>query len=148
MEVILLESLNNLGKAGEIVEVKDGFANNYLVPQRKALIANKKNKLELEMKMSQINSNHEKKLVEANQIKEQLDGKTIKISTEVNDDGKLYGNISQKLIVEEAKKQLDIELLTDNLIFSPIKNIGSHIIDVRLYDNVNSSITVEVQKLN
>ena len=100
------------------------------------------------MKMSQINSNHEKKLVEANQIKEQLDGKTIKISTEVNDDGKLYGNISQKLIVEEAKKQLDIELLTDNLIFSPIKNIGSHMIDVRLYDNVNSSITVEVQKLN
>ena len=42
MQVILLESLNNLGKAGEIVEVKDGFANNYLVPQRKALIANKK----------------------------------------------------------------------------------------------------------
>ena len=148
MEVILLESLNNIGKAGEIVEVKDGFANNYLVPQRKALIANKKNKLELEMKMSQINSNHENKLVEANKIKERLDGKTIKIRTEVNDDGKLYGNISQKLIVEEAKKQLNIELLTDNLIFSPIKNIGSHMIDVRLYDNVNSSITIEVQKLN
>ena len=148
MEVILLESFNNIGKAGEIVEVKDGFANNYLVPQRKALIANKKNKLELEMKMSQINSNHENKLVEANKIKERLDGKTIKIRTEVNDDGKLYGNISQKLIVEEAKKQLNIELLTDNLIFSPIKNIGSHMIDVRLYDNVNSSITIEVQKLN
>ena len=61
MQVILLETFNKLGKAGEIVNVKDGYANNFLLPQKKAIIANKKNKENLESKMSQINENNEKK---------------------------------------------------------------------------------------
>ena len=61
MDIILLESLNKLGKAGEIVTVKDGFAKNFLIPEKKAIIANKKNKADLENRISQINSNNEKK---------------------------------------------------------------------------------------
>ena len=64
MQVILLETFNKLGKAGEIVNVKDGYANNFLLPQKKAIIANKKNKENLESKMSQINENNEKKVKE------------------------------------------------------------------------------------
>ena len=61
MQIILLETLNKLGKAGEIVTVKDGFARNFLLPEKKAIIANKKNKANLETKMDQIKKNNEKK---------------------------------------------------------------------------------------
>ncbi len=70
MDIILIESINKLGKAGEIVTVKDGFAKNYLIPEKKAIIANKKNKADLENRITQINSNNDKKIVEANEIKE------------------------------------------------------------------------------
>ena len=61
MQIILLETLNKLGKAGEIVSVKDGYARNHLIPQKKAIIANKKNKQDLKEKMSYITENNEKK---------------------------------------------------------------------------------------
>ena len=63
MDIILLESLNKLGKAGEIVTVKDGFAKNFLIPQKKAIIANKKNKADLKDRITQINSNNDKRCV-------------------------------------------------------------------------------------
>ena len=64
MDIILLESLNKLGKAGEIVTVKDGFAKNFLIPEKKAIIANKKNKADLENRITQINSNNDKKTLD------------------------------------------------------------------------------------
>ena len=64
MQIILLETLNKLGKAGEVVSVKDGFAKNFLIPQKKAIIANKKNLSDLNSKMSQINENNMKKISE------------------------------------------------------------------------------------
>ena len=100
MDIILLESLNKLGKAGEIVTVKDGFAKNFLIPEKKAIIANKKNKADLENRITQINSNNDKKIVEANEIKEKLDQKRISIAMEANDDGSLYGAVSQKSVSE------------------------------------------------
>ena len=63
MQIILLETLNKLGKAGEVVSVKDGFAKNFLIPQKKAIIANKKNLSDLNSKMSQINENNLKKIL-------------------------------------------------------------------------------------
>ena len=65
MQIILLETLNKLGKAGDVVSVKDGFANNFLIPQKKAIIANKKNLSDLTSKMTQINENNLKKITEA-----------------------------------------------------------------------------------
>ena len=104
MQIILLESLSKLGKAGEIVNVKDGFAKNYLIPQKKAVVANKKNKLNLEAKMSHISENNQNKIKEAEKLKSKIEGKTIKIDMEANDDGRLYGAITKKFIVEQVKQ--------------------------------------------
>ena len=82
MEIILLESLNKLGKAGELVTVKDGFAKNYLLPEKKAIVANKKNKADLKSHISQINIDNNNKLTKANQLKEKIDGKKISIEME------------------------------------------------------------------
>ena len=87
MEIILLESLNKLGKAGAIVTVRDGFAKNYLLPNKKAIIANKKNKEDLKTKMSQIEQNNQEKQKEAEDLKSQIDGITISVEMEANEDG-------------------------------------------------------------
>ena len=104
MEIILLESLNKIGKAGEIVKVKDGFARNFLIPQKKALVANKKNRSDLEIKMSEISKNNEIKVKQAQDLKSKIEGKSIKVAMESNDEGNLYGAVTQKIIVEHTKK--------------------------------------------
>ena len=146
MQIILLESLTKLGKAGEIVSVKDGFARNYLIPQKKAIVANKKNKLNLADKMSQISENNQIKIEDAENLKSKIEGKTIKIDMEANDDGKLYGAINQKFIVEQVKQSLSIELHAESIILYPIKSIGDYEIKLRLYEEIQASIRLEISK--
>ena len=146
MQIILLESLTKLGKAGEIVSVKDGFARNYLIPQKKAIVANKKNKLNLSDKMSQISENNQIKIEDAENLKSKIEGKTIKIDMEANDDGKLYGAINQKFIVEQVKQSLSIELHAESIILYPIKSIGDYEVKLRLYEEIQASIRLEISK--
>ena len=146
MDIILLESLNKLGKAGEIVTVKDGFAKNFLIPEKKAIIANKKNKADLENRITQINSNNDKKIVEANEIKEKLDQKKISIAMEVNDDGSLYGAVSQKTVSESIFSLLEIKISPDAVLLDPIKELGETEIQVILYEDIKVNLHLEITK--
>ncbi len=146
MDIILLESLNKLGKAGEIVTVKDGFAKNFLIPEKKAIIANKKNKADLENRITQINSNNDKKIVEANEIKEKLDQKKISIAMEANDDGSLYGAVSQKSVSESIYSLLEIKISPDAVVLDPIKEIGETEIQVILYEDIKAILQLEITK--
>ena len=146
MEIILLESLSKLGKAGEIVSVKDGFAKNYLIPQKKAVIANKKNKSNLESKVEQINQDNLKRISNAKLIKEKIDGKNIAIEMEANDDGGLYGAITQKIISDEINSSHDIKILPDAVIIESIRELGEYEIEIRIYEDVISKMNLSVSK--
>ena len=146
MDIILLESLNKLGKAGEIVTVKDGFAKNFLIPEKKAIIANKKNKADLENRITQINSNNDKKIFEANEIKEKLDQQKISIAMEANDDGSLYGAVSQKSVSESIYSLLEIKISPDAVVLEPIKEIGETEIQVILYEDIKANLQLEITK--
>ena len=148
MEIILLESLNKLGKAGEIVTVKDGYAKNFLIPAKKAIIANKKNKADLETRITQINSNNDKKIAEAYQLKEKLDGKKILVEMEANDDGSLYGAVSQKSISESIFSLLEIKISPDAVILDPIKELGETEIQISLYGDIRANLHLEITKKN
>ena len=146
MEIILLESLNKLGKAGEIVTVKDGFAKNFLIPEKKAIIANKKNKADLENRITQINSNNNKKIVQANELRAKLDGKKISIEMEANDDGSLYGSVSQKSISDSIFSLLEIKVSPDAVILDPIHELGETEIQISLYEDINANINLKITK--
>ena len=146
MEIILLESINKLGKAGEIISVKDGFAKNFLLPNKKAIVANKKNKSDLQSKMSQIEENSKNKTNDAVKLKNLIDGKHMKLEMEANDDDNLYGAITQKSIAEHINQLLKVNLSPDKIIFIPIKTLGNHEINVRLYEDIGASITLEIIK--
>ena len=141
MQIILLESLNKLGKAGDIVVVKDGYANNFLIPEKKAIIANKKNIDELEGKMAEINANNKKKIEDAEAIKSKIDGTSIEINIEANDEGVLYGSITQKQIAE-AFNSKGIEIKSDMVALTPIKSLGEFEIKIKHYEEVESQIKV------
>ena len=146
MEIILLETLNKIGKAGEIVSVKDGYANNFLIPQKKAIIANKKNKNDLASRMSQINENNEKKIKEANDLKSKIEGREVKIQMEANEDGNLYGNVNVKQIYDQLNDLYSLDVNPANIIIGNIKELGSHTATLRLYDEISATIKVEVLK--
>ena len=146
MDIILLESLNNLGKAGEIVTVKDGYAKNFLIPEKKAIIANKKNKADLENRITQINSNNDKKIVEANELKEKIDGKKISIEMEANEDGSLYGAVSQKSVSDSIFTLLEIKISPDMVILDTIKELGETEIQISLHEDIKANLHLEVTK--
>ena len=146
MQIILLETLNKLGKAGEVVSVKDGFAKNFLIPQKKAIIANKKNLNDLNSKMSQINENNMKKISEANELKAKLDGKEINIQMEANEDGNLYGNLGPRQIHDKLISDFSIDIEPGNIITGNIAVIGNHNVTLRIYDDVIATIKLEITK--
>jgi large subunit ribosomal protein L9 len=145
MQIILLESLNKLGKAGDIVVVKDGYANNFLIPEKKAIIANKKNKDELEGKMAEINANNKKKIEDAETIKSKIDGTSIEINIEANEEGILYGSITQKQIAEIFNSK-GIEIKSDMIALTPIKSLGEFEIKIKHYEEVESQIKVLISR--
>ena len=145
MQVILLESLNKLGKAGEVVAVKDGYAKNYLIPQNKAIVANKTNLADLKNRISKINSDNDIRIAEAKNIKENLDGKTYEIQIEANDEGILYGSINQQQIIQLISNETN-SVNADSIVVPQIKNIGEYSVTIRLYEEISATITLSVLK--
>ena len=145
MQVILLESLNKLGKAGEVVAVKDGYAKNYLIPQNKAIVANKTNLVDLKNKISKINTDNDIRIAEAKSIKENLDGKTYEVQIEANDEGVLYGSINQQQIIRLISNETN-NINTDSIVVPQIKNIGEYSVTIRLYEEISATIILSVIK--
>ena len=145
MQVILLESLNKLGKAGEVVAVKDGYAKNYLIPQNKAIVANKTNLADLKNRISKINADNDIRIAEAKNIRENLDGKTYEVQIEANDEGVLYGSINQQQIIQLISNETN-KINADSIIVPQIKNIGEYSVTIRLYEEISATITLSVTK--
>ena len=145
MQVILLESLNKLGKAGEVVAVKDGYAKNYLIPQNKAIVANKANLADLKNKISKINSDNDKRIAKASTMKEILDGKIYEIQIDANDEGILYGSVNQQQIIRLISDKVK-DISADSIVMPQIKNLGEYSITVRLYEDISAKINLSVIK--
>ena len=145
MQIILLESIDRVGKAGEIVAVKDGYANNFLLPKKLAIVANKKNKLNLDSKLDVISKQNEIKIVDANTLKDALDKISLTMRVEANDEDGLYGAITQKQVSDLLKAQ-GHNILNENIITGEIKNIGEYDITIKIYEDISSTIKISLEK--
>jgi large subunit ribosomal protein L9 len=145
MKIILLESIDRVGKAGEIVAVKDGYANNFLLPKKFAIVANKKNKLDLESKIEVISKKNDVKIAEANTLKDTLDKISLKMRVEANEEDGLYGAITQKQISDLLKAQ-GHNILNENIVTGEIKNIGVYDITIKIYEDISSTIEISIEK--
>lgn len=145
MQIILLESIDRVGKAGDIVAVKDGYANNFLLPKKLAIVANKKNRLNLDSKLEVISKQNEVKIVDANTLKDALDKISLTMRVEANDEDGLYGAITQKQVSDLLKAQ-GHNILNENIITGEIKNIGEYDITIKIYEDISSTIKISLEK--
>ena len=144
MEVILLESLNKLGKIGDVVSVKDGFARNYLIPQKKALRANKENKDYFTKIKDEVLKKNKESISNAESILKKISTKEIIFIRNASDNGQLYGSVSPKDISNYFNdNKVDIKPSNINL-HSAIKKIGIYDINIKLHAEVSCNLKINV----
>ena len=144
MEIILLESFDKLGKIGDVVKVRDGFARNYLLPQKKALRANKSNKEYYEKIKKDLEENNKKLVKDANLLSEKLKKIEMVFLRQASETGQLYGSVSPKDISYFLHEK-NINVLPSNInLTTPIKNLGIFEIIIKLHADVIVNITINV----
>jgi len=146
MEVILQEDISTLGKAGEIVKVRDGYARNYLFPQKKAVLADRSNVKQLEHHKKAIASRQSKVIKAANEVKAKLEGFAVNLMKDAGEEGKLFGSVTSMEIVEQLKQAgfaIDKKMVQME---EPIRALGDFEVPVRLYTDVVATVKVSVVK--
>ena len=144
MEVILLERIEKIGKLGDVVKVKDGFARNYLLPQKKALRANKENIAIYEKQKKIYEEKNAALLKEVQSIAKNMTNLSISIRKQASESGQLYGSVAAREIADTIKlKGHDIQTKQIQL-NSVIKNIGVHEVKIALHPEVILSVKVKV----
>ena len=146
MEVILLERIEKLGQIGDVVSVKNGFARNYLLPNKKALRANDANKKVFEANRSKIEADNAERRAEAEKSAGGVDGKTVQLIRQASNVGHLYGSVSARDIVE-ALEGVGAKVGKSQIVLDrPIKAIGMHEVKVALHPEVSVTIKVNVAR--
>ena len=145
MEVILLSELKGKGGEGDIVEVADGYANNYLFPQKIAVAATKGNLKQLEQRKHNIATREAARIEEAQALKAALDDLSVKVEARVGEEGVLFGSITAAMIADALKEAEDIEIDRKRIdLKNPIKTAGKHEVVVSIYRDIKSNLTVVV----
>tara|TARA_Y100000590_G_scaffold470120_1_gene662114 strand:+ start:6328 stop:6783 length:456 start_codon:yes stop_codon:yes gene_type:complete len=149
MEVILLEKIENLGNLGDKINVKSGYARNYLIPQGKAKFLTPENLEEFEKIRSELEKKEKEKQEEAIKRKESLDGFTINITSETNDEGVLYGSIGPNEIMRYlTEKEHNVEKKEIRMPEGLIKKIGEYQVIIHLGTDTDASINLIVESNN
>ena len=146
MEVILLERVEKLGAIGDVVTVKNGFARNYLLPNKKALRANESNRKVFEANRARIEAENADKRAEAEKASKDVDGKSVQLIRQASNVGALYGSVSARDIVEaldaEGAKVTKSQVVLDR----PIKALGVHEVRIALHPEVSVTVKVNVAR--
>lgn len=145
MKVILKQAVPKLGKEGQVVNVKAGYARNFLFPQSMAIVADKSQLGVLERQQAKIAADLEKTKAGAETVASKLHGKSIRIQTKAGTDGRLFGAITSQDIVDEVKKSLGESVDKKAvLLLRPIKRLGRYDIELNIHRSVNIEIKLAV----
>lgn len=145
MDIILLEKIDRLGKLGDVVSVKPGFARNFLLPFGKAKIANEANVKELEERRAEFEAKEAEALSVAEARKAKLDELAISITSKSGTEGKLFGSVGNADIADAVTAAgVDIEKKEVRLPTGPIRTAGEYEIDLHLHTDVNATIKLTI----
>ncbi|MDB4022919.1 50S ribosomal protein L9 [Pelagibacteraceae bacterium] len=146
MQVILLENIKKLGAIGEKVTVKDGYARNFLLKNKKALVANKKNTEYFEQQKSEINKKNEVEKNKANETFQILNNAELEVYKEAMENGQLYGSINIKEIVTLIKEQKNLDISAEKIeTKGQLKNTGISKVYINLHAEVIATINLNVK---
>ena len=146
MEIILLERIERLGQMGDVVRVKDGFARNYLLPQKKALRATKANMAQFETQRAQLEARNLEMKSEAEAVAEKVDGMKLMVIRQAGDTGQLYGSVSTRDIAEKVTEGGASVTRGQVVLNRPIKTLGLHPVRISLHPEVAVEVSINVAR--
>ncbi|MCR4807891.1 MAG: 50S ribosomal protein L9 [Lachnospiraceae bacterium] len=147
MKVILLEDVKSLGKKGDVVDVSDGYAKNFLLTKKKGVEANSKNLNDLKLKKANDEKVAAQNLQDAKDLAAVLEDKIVVVRLKAGEGGKTFGSVSSKEIAEEALKQHDLDIDKKKIVINdPIKSLGTYEVTVKLHPKVSGKLRVKVEE--
>jgi len=145
MRVILLSDVKSLGKTGTVVDVAEGYANNYLIPKKLAAEASAGALATLEQQNKAKAKRQAEDLAETQELARLLESKTLSVPARAGGNGKLFGTITNAQIADAIKQSFDVALDRHKIeLKEPIKSIGTYPVEVKLGNNVTAKTTIEV----
>lgn len=147
MKVILTDNVKNVGKKGEVVELTDGYARNCIINKKLGIEATPANLNSLKLKTANEEKNAARILAEAKEYAKELAEKTVILSIKCGENGKTFGSVSSKEIVDAAKKQLGLELEKKKVLLKePIKTPGAFEISVKIHPEVTATFHLQINE--
>lgn len=144
MKVILKQDVKGSGKKGEIINVSDGYARNFLFPRKLAVEANAQAMNELKNRESAEKFRLETELKNAKEMAAKINGKTVKLTAKAGQGGRLFGSVTAKEVAEQIKTQFDVEIDRRKISMADIKSFGTFNAEIKIYNGVNASVYVMV----
>ena len=148
MKIILLQSVRGLGDPGQLVNVKSGYARNYLIPNDMAIYATKGNISQAEFQIAKTKELEEKRIAELQEVCNKLNKVTLKYELQASEEDKLFGSVTPQMVSEQLLENgFNVEK-KDIAISDPIKSIGSHYVDIFLHKDVVAKVKIKVKALS
>ncbi|RBO83206.1 MULTISPECIES: 50S ribosomal protein L9 [Marinomonas] len=144
MEVILLDKVNKLGGIGDVAVVKPGYARNFLIPNKKAVMATKANLASFEERRAELEAQAAERKAAAETRAQSLEGKTFTIAANAGDEGKLFGSIGTRDIADVISAEVEVSKAEVRLPEGTIRHTGSFEIDLQLHSEVVVTVTLAV----
>lgn len=145
MQVILLQDVKTLGKKGEIINVSDGYARNYILPKKIGVEATNQNKNNLKLQKANEEKKAAEKLAAAQKTAEELAGMKLVVKAKTGTSGRIFGTVSNKEIAVGLRNQHGMEVDKKKIVIDePIKELGSYTVKIKLHPQVTGSLAVEV----
>lgn len=145
MKVILLEDVKSLGKKGQLVEVNDGYARNFILKKKLGVEATNKNLNDLKLQKAHADKVAQENLEAAQALAKDLESKEVICTMKVGEGGKTFGSVSTKEIAQAVKEQLKLDLDKKKMVLDePIKSLGVHNVKLKLHPKVTGTLKVKV----
>lgn len=147
MKVILLQDVKSVGKKGEVVELSDGYAKNFIIKKKLGAVADAKNLNDLKLQKANDEKIAAQNLADAKALKDLIETKTVALKLKAGEGGKTFGSVSSKEIAQEAKKQFDLDIDKKKIVLNDaIKTFGCFEVPVKLHPQVTATLKVNVSE--
>ena len=143
MKIILLDNIPKLGNIADIIDVKSGYARNYLIPQKKAMFASKENIEHVETRKAELAKASSEEVAVAQEKADQINGSSAEIKVQVTEEGTMYGSVGTREISDALSSE---ELVVDKsnvvLPLGPMKEVGEHLVTISFHPEVNAEVNI------
>lgn len=146
MKVILLQDVKSKGKKGDLINVSDGYARNFLFPKNLAVEADNAAMSEMKSRKDAAEHHIKEEIAAANALAEKLNGKTVTLKAKAGSSGRLFGSITSKEIAEEINSVFSVSIDKKKLSVADIKNFGEYTAEVKLYKGISAKVNVKVEE--